>query len=351
METFAPKGQLRGMIMPNYVDRSRTLCIEARYLYAVLCDYAREKDHCWASQKKLAMRIGCSLGSLKKYLRQLEAEKLIWIAHTYKGCKYYFLKPENMTRAVSNFDGSLSNFENSPSKFDGQGSNFDTNPNLKNKKKEYTPPLPPAITPAIAPVARDVSSLSEAKIISQDRVAAEKAFGEVWSAYPRPPRFVSRDKAWREWWKLWRQGALPDLKSVLCAIGLNAKHNPAWSLGNENGRYIPNLENWLAGKRWKDDIPCPSQPLSAPSAHSLHMIQQAQSVLRSLQNLKSSSTSTSSLDNADFEQLAAQFGGIDENKRPMALGLFRLVKAKGLQIQSQAGDFMTVLKNTVAGVS
>lgn len=345
METFAPKGQLRGMIMPNYVDQSKTLCIEARYLYAVLCDYASDKDHCWPSQKKLATRIGCSLGSLKKYLRQLEAGKWIWIAHSYKGCKYYILKPENMTCSGSNFDGrSLSNFENTPS-------NFDTNPNLKNKKKEYTPPLPPAITPAVAPVARDVSSFSEPKIINHDRVTAEKAFGEVWSAYPRPPRFVSRDKAWREWWKLWRQGALPDLESLLSAIELNAKHNPAWNLGNENGRYIPNLENWLMGKRWKDDISCPSQPLSTPSAHSQHMIQQAKSVMRSLHNLKACPAPNSSHDISDFEQLAARFGGIDEKKRPMALGLFRLVKAKGLHIQSQTGDFMTALKNTVAGVS
>lgn len=340
METFAPKGQLRGMIMPDYVDQSRTLCIEARYLYAVLCDYARERDHCWPSQHTLARRIGCSIGSLKKYLGQLVAEKLIMIERALRGCKYYLLKPVQAVRILSQ----------KASKFIGRPSNFETEANLKNQKKEYTPPLPPAITPAVAPVARDVSSLSETKII-QDRVAAEKAFGEVWSAYPRPPRFVSRDKAWREWWKLWRQGTLPELKSVLSAIELNAKHNPAWSLSNENGRYIPNLENWLAGKRWKDDIPCPSQPLSTPSVHSRHMIQQAQSVLRSLQNLTASPTSTPSLDNADFEQLAAQFGGIDDNKRPMAMGLFRLVKAKGLQIQSQAGDFMTVLKNTVAGVS
>ena len=192
METFAPKGQLRGMIMPDYVDQSRTLCIEARYLYAVLCDYARDKDHCWPSQHTLARRIGCSIASLKKYLGQLVAEKLIMIERALRGCKYYLLKPVQTVKILSQ----------KVSKFIGSPSNFDTETNLKNKKKENTPPLPPALPPAVAPVARDVSSLSEAKI-NQDRVTADKAFVEVWCAWMNPTnnllaRFESRQDASRD---------------------------------------------------------------------------------------------------------------------------------------------------------
>ena len=131
METFVPQGKLRGMIMPDYIE-SKNLCVEARYLYAVLCDYARDKDHCWPSQRTLARRIGCSIASLKKYLRQLVAEKLIWIEHALRGCKYYLLNPVQTVKKISQ----------KVSKFDGYPSNFDTESNLNNKKENTPPPFP-----------------------------------------------------------------------------------------------------------------------------------------------------------------------------------------------------------------
>ena len=117
----------------------------------------------------------------------------------------------------------------------------------------HSPPVFPAL------VARDASSL-------RDAGEAEKAFTQVWAAYPRPPRFVSREKAWREFRRQFQRGTLPKLEVILAAIKLNREQNPAWSPSNEGGRYIPNLETWLAGQRWADDFagaPITSPPPSA----------------------------------------------------------------------------------------
>lgn len=228
METFVPQGKLRGMIMPDYIE-SKNLCVEARYLYAVLCDYARDKDHCWPSQRTLARRIGCSIASLKKYLRQLVAEKLIWIEHALRGCKYYLLNPVQTVKKISQ----------KVSKFDGYPSNFDTESNLNNKKENTPPPLPHSSSLA-SKTQEGKFSLSESKT----------AFTQIWALYPK---HECETRARNVWNKLWRQKKLPELSVILSAIQRQKRENQSWQ--RENGRFVPLLHNWLKDGRWTDMTP------------------------------------------------------------------------------------------------
>ena len=44
METFAPKGKIFGPILPQFILEKR-ITLGAKVMYALLCNYAYEKDH------------------------------------------------------------------------------------------------------------------------------------------------------------------------------------------------------------------------------------------------------------------------------------------------------------------
>ena len=72
------------------------ITVDAKMLYALLCDFAGDKDHCWPSQTRLAGMLSCSVSSVKKYLRELEARDLISIRRgSFHASTYYILRPKN----------------------------------------------------------------------------------------------------------------------------------------------------------------------------------------------------------------------------------------------------------------
>ena len=75
MKTFAPKGNIFGPILPQFI-LEMPLSLGAKVMYALLCNYASDKDHCWPSQKTLAARLACSVSSIKNYLAELVRERL-----------------------------------------------------------------------------------------------------------------------------------------------------------------------------------------------------------------------------------------------------------------------------------
>jgi len=62
METFAPRGKIKGPILPKFV-LDLSIASGAKIMYALLCDHASTKDYCWPSQKKLAERVECHPGA------------------------------------------------------------------------------------------------------------------------------------------------------------------------------------------------------------------------------------------------------------------------------------------------
>ena len=100
METFAPKGKIFGPILPQFV-LDMPLSLGAKVMYALLCNYASEKDHCWPSQKTLAERLACSVSSIKNYLAELVRENLITVRRErYRSSVYYLVQPEALRTRV-----------------------------------------------------------------------------------------------------------------------------------------------------------------------------------------------------------------------------------------------------------
>lgn len=135
METFTPKGNIYGPILPQFVLQ-KSITFGAKAMYALLCDYASEKDHCWPSQATLAKRLSCSISSVKNYLAELVKEKLIFIrCEQYRSSVYYLLRPEELAEKQ---EASFSN------KQIGAGcheANFGYLTNLS-KQRKILPPFP-----------------------------------------------------------------------------------------------------------------------------------------------------------------------------------------------------------------
>lgn len=146
METFAPKGKVFGPILPQFV-LEKPLTFGAKVMYALLCNYCSEKDHCWPSQATLAARLSCSVGSVKNYLTELVKAKLIEVRREqYRSSIYYMILPGELkgkeTKVVCQQPASAC-----PEPKSGY---INT---LSKQSKEENPPLPPTEpeTPKVSP--------------------------------------------------------------------------------------------------------------------------------------------------------------------------------------------------------
>lgn len=105
MDTFTPKGHIRGPIMPIQILKSCELSPGAKILYNARIHFAGEKDYCKVSHLILANFICCSVTSIKKYLNEL---KIIGLIHAEKQgfstSKYYFLRPSWASDSIQGGD-------------------------------------------------------------------------------------------------------------------------------------------------------------------------------------------------------------------------------------------------------
>ena len=137
METFTPKGNIYGPILPQFVLQ-KSITFGAKAMYALLCDYASEKDHCWPSQATLAKRLSCSISSVKNYLAELVREKLIFIRREqYRSSVYYLLRPEELAEKQE------TSFSNKQTEVGCHEANFGYLTNLSKQRKERDSPFPP----------------------------------------------------------------------------------------------------------------------------------------------------------------------------------------------------------------
>ena len=137
METFTPKGNIYGPILPQFVLQ-KSITFGAKAMYALLCDYASEKDHCWPSQATLAKRLSCSISSVKNYLAELVREKLIFIRREqYRSSVYYLLRPEELAEKQE------TSFSNKQTEVGCHEANFGYLTNLSKQRKEKSSPLSP----------------------------------------------------------------------------------------------------------------------------------------------------------------------------------------------------------------
>ena len=228
-ETFRPRGNISGPILPRYALTLK-ISLGAKMLYSLLCDYAGDKDHCWPSQTTLAGLLGCSVSSIKTYLRELAGQRLIAVElRECRSSTYYLLKPPFLSARAGqpNSDGGEAN------------SGYITN--CRKKETNY----PPTPTP---PTAKELPSTRQPRRGVGDFFSANNAFESIWNAYPRKE---AKELARAVWHRLWRQGAIR-IEALMESLRRFCRSD-GWN--REHGRYVPQLVNWLRGQRWLDELP------------------------------------------------------------------------------------------------
>ena len=238
-ETFRPRGNISGPILPRYALTLK-ISLGAKMLYSLLCDYAGDKDHCWPSQTTLARLLGCSVSSIKTYLRELAGQRLIAVElRECRSSTYYLLKPSFLSARAgqSNSDGGEAN------------SGYITN--CRKKETNY----PPTPTP---PTAKEPPSTRQPRRGVGDFFSANNAFESIWNAYPRKE---AKELARAVWHRLWRQGAIR-IEALMESLRRFCRSD-GWN--REHGRYVPQLVNWLRGQRWLDELP--SSPAAVATDH------------------------------------------------------------------------------------
>ena len=235
METFAPKGKIYGPIIPQFV-LAKPITLGAKIMYALLCNYASEKDHCWPSHATLASRLSCSVSSVKNYLTELVRVNLIEVRREqYRSSVYYLLFPADLQIRPAKNDCPQP-------KADCREPNSGYLNNLNKQIQEKNPPLPPTEQeqPKAVPVS-DAPSAGCAASLAQD-------FEKAWELYPKKD---AKGFARMAWFKLYRSGLLPALSEILESIRRFAASG-SWQ--RDQGRFVPQMGNWLRGQRWLDPL-------------------------------------------------------------------------------------------------
>ena len=329
METFIPKDRITGPILPAFVLREN-LSPGAKLLYSLLCGHASDKDHCWPSHRLLAQELGYSVSSIKNWLSELVRARLLDIRRAaYRASTYVLLRPRSESastvstipiRRQSNFGYPQANF----------GYRKESKENL-----DKYPPLPPhsCATPSRAAHAR-------IKRGGGDFFSANSIFERLWSAYPRQE---AKELARSAWHRLWRRGALPVLDTLLAALD-RFRASASWN--REHGRFVPQLVNWLRGRRWLDEAP---EAPASPAGESVMTPEKGEQVQRCMKRLEDQHRTDPALEAARpvFEAFLSRFAD-GQSKRGPAWGLWSLLHRQGKapsaeQVETDS-DVLTFLK-------
>ena len=274
MQTFAPRGKIHGPILPQFVLET-SISFGAKVMYALLCNYASDNDRCWPSQATLATRLSCSVSSVKKYLGELVGIKLIDVRREqYRSSVYYMLRPETVS-AVNHDVAAPAPHEPKPARHEAtvgcrQSDSACPQPNsgylntLNKQEERNTPPLPP-VQPeppqVTAPPARP--ALGGGDSFAHD-------FEKAWEFYPRKE---AKGLARSAWLHLQREGQLPTLTKLESSIRhFMASEN--WQ--REQGRFVPQMSNWLRGQRWLDDAVTAAAKEAEAAQHAADALQAMQ---------------------------------------------------------------------------
>ena len=319
METFIPRGRITGPILPSFVLREN-ISPGAKMLYALLCNHASDKDHCWPSHRFLAQELGYCVSSIKNWLGELVRARLLAIRRAaYRSSTYVLLRPR--TGAASTASAALVRRETN---FDYPQANFGYRNNSR-KNLEKLPPLPPKnrATPSRATPAR-------VKRGGGDFLSANSIFERLWAVYPRKE---AKELARSAWHRLWRHGEVPALDVLLGALD---RFRASVSWNKEHGRFVPQLVNWLRGRRWLDEAP---EAPASPAGEQATTPEQAQEVQRCMKRLEDQHRADPALEAARpaFEAFLSRFAD-GQRKRGPAWGLWSLLHRQGKAPHAEQAD-------------
>ena len=240
-------------------------------MYALLCNYASDNDRCWPSQAKLAARLSCSVSSVKKYLAELVGIKLVHVRREqYRSSVYYMLEPAHMKGNSSEATKSDSQAAKPTCR---QADSACPQPkvgyiNTLNKQREIqNPPLPPVpqMPPKVVPTPTRPAAGGGGSFLHD--------FEKAWELYPKKEAKGLARVAWQH---LKRMGQLPALTELEASIR-HFMSTENWQ--REQGRFVPQMGNWLKGQRWLDT----SAPVAAVTTQEAAKTQQAVSAAQAMQ--------------------------------------------------------------------
>lgn len=305
-------------------------------MYALLCSHAAKQDHCWPSHGKLATELSCSVSSVKRYLAELVAEKLVAVRQEqYRSSVYYLMRPEGLREQKADVQAApVEHPKEDHSQPKGNGSDRETplsgvlpkvdhsQPNVNRpqltlsylnnlKKQENTnSPLPPVQAQKPPTSSSGFDRLGGGGASCPD-------FEKAWETYPKKE---AQGFARSAWFNLFRAGQLPSLETILSAIGRFAA-TESWQ--RDNGRYIPQMANFLRGQRWLD-------PLSPGEEQKAQFQEAVQSVARQHEALEAVKKAENERLRPLFDAFAEKFSATwNPNIFPMAFGTWRHLHTKG----------------------
>lgn len=317
--TIAPKGKIFGPILPMFI-LSKNISHGAKILYAILCNYAGEKDHCWPSQATLSKKIGCSISSIKNYLCELKNEHLIRVERESFSRSIYFILifPDDAAGKRNETKMAVSPTESSEPKIGHRQPTFGYRNNSRNNRN--SPPCSPQgkVHPATPTPQRNPLRGNGGEAFWD----SDSAFEELYAAYPRKE---AKEYARRIWHRLWRNGVIKSLSVIMAAL---EKFKASANWAREHGRYIPHLKNWLLGQRWLD---VNMMDMAATPLHEDH--EKIEHVQRCVQQVKERIDAQNrkildSIDRAAFDEFLSRFENGQSYKGP-AFGLWSLLFRKG----------------------
>ncbi len=227
---------MRKYLMDSVIAADASLPGGARILFTVMSNLGGEKGVCWPSHATLARMAGCSVSSVKMYLTLLVARRLIRINHSerkeIRSCMFYINRPSQSELPGSQ---SLATQQNSDQSESGYNLNLNGFKNLINS------PLPPK------PVRPTGKALDKRPGQGGGYFLENKKFEEFWQSYPKKE---AKESARRLWLKMAKNKVLPELADLQAAL---SRFSDSYSWQRENGRYVPQLVNWLHGQRWLDE--------------------------------------------------------------------------------------------------
>lgn len=318
METFVPKGHITGPILPSFILREK-VSLGAKILYALLCNYAADKAYCWPSHALLAREMGCSVSSVKNWLKELEVIQLLSIRNTVYRSSTYTLLPPRVEVASSTSSDALRRGV----KFDYPQSNFGYI-NNSSKNLKTTPPLPPTDDAPSSRIRRTTVKRGGGFAL------ANSDFERLWAAYPRKE---AKELARSAWHRLWRSGELPALDTLLAVLD---RFRVAQGWIKEHGRFVPQLVNWLRGHRWLDEI-----SETSPSSVDALLVspETVERVCHRMARLEEHLRADPELEakRPDFEALLLRFPD-GQRKRGPAWGLWSLLHRQGNAPRAEQAD-------------
>ena len=251
IETFCPFGNLRGPIIPLEVLKS-SISNGAKILYGVLCNLAGKKDCCFPRHTILAEMTGCSVSSVKNYLKELQEHKLIFIkAGLFHASTYFLIKPEWHTRpyCAPKITEPKVGYD-TETKVDYPQPKVGSVINFNNNIKNNISPLPPTTAPSET-LPTETSALSNSSPAKKrgggNFLSVNQDFEKFWSVYPRKE---AKEPARAIWHSLARNNRLPSVNFLLAVLE-KFKASAMWI--KENGRFVMQCSKWLKGYRWLDE--------------------------------------------------------------------------------------------------